>query len=408
MKKARMASFAALLVVGLFTGVAEANYTITMTGRAKCQAKQWVTVKATLYRYGKLARSKYVHKNRYQWYAFTWTDWQAFKKRNFQGNHPRVQGVWQKKNSKFDITNNWNSGRNGDFVLVCQTSKTNWYGAGYLRVKVGPIAAPRPRPRPKPVRKVTKVVLSPLHSKIKPGQSLIIHAICYDQYSRPIQGVKLSYVAAGGGTMSGNCYQAGRVPGKYQIWVRDPISGVASVADVTIIQPAVLTRIVVTPPKATLRPGGAVRFSACAYDQFGKAMAANLEYVSQAGGHFKGSTFYAGAKPGRVLTWVRHRATNVAQVVEINIIDPRVLTYLTIKNPVKRARCGTQVKLELQGWDQYNRPMAVPSNCSWSCSRRARLWNNTFFAPNQPGQYVVEVVDPKTRVRAKAFLYVFP
>lgn len=408
MKKARMASFAAILTLGLMTGVAEANYSITLTGRASCQAKQWVTVKATLYRYGKLARTKYVHKNRYQWYAFTWNDWLAFKKRNFQGNHPRVRGVWQKPNSKFDITNNWNAAVNGTYALVCQTSKTNWYGAGYLKVVVGPAPAPRPRPRPKPARKVTKIVVSPASATIKPGQSLEIRATCYDQWARAMPRVKLSYVAAGGGTISGNCYVAGRVPGKYQIWVRDPNSGVARVVDVTIIQPAVVTRIVVTPPKAQVRPGGAVQFNACAYDQFGKAMNVNLEYVSQAGGYFKGSTFYAGAKPGRVLTWVRHRGTNVAQVVEINIVDPRILTYLTIKNPVKRARCGTQVKLELQAWDQYNRPMPVPSNCSWSCSRRARLWNSTFFAPNQPGQYIVEVVDPNTRVKAKAYLYVFP
>lgn len=404
MRKFALSSLAvALLAVGFMPIAEAAIYHITLSagGRLTTAPGVWLKVDATLYRDRKVARAKYKFKNRYQWYAFKAKEWDVFAKKGRVGNPPVVQGSWlHTGRSKLRTDNAWKCGVPGDYALVCQTSKTNWNGAGVLKIRVAvPKAAPRPR---RPMRKVTKILVKPETATLRPGQRLDFVATAMDQWGKPMN-VTLDTACTGGGSVTGCAFIAGRKPGKYQIWVRHAGTNVARIIEVTVVQPRVVTKITVNRAKVVVRPGQKVTVIASALDQFDQIMNVPLEYSTTGGGVMHGNTYVAGQAEGDYQIWVRHKGSNIASVVTVVILQPRVLTHLTVTNPIQRARPGDHVVVEVMGWDQKNRKMAA-SGLTWTCNGRA-FKGGSFTAPRRSGHYRI-VVTHSSGVSAWADVYV--
>jgi len=399
-----------VLIVGACAGTASAaifNISLSAGGHTSCAPSEWLTVTATLYRNRRTAGFRHIHDHRYQWYAFRSSEWKRFVKRGYTAPAPTPVGRWARANSKYEIRNAWCAPTAGRYTLVCSTSKTFWQGAGVLDIhaenRVRRAPPPRPRARPRP--RVTRVVLNPARCSLKVGESVNIAATVYDQFNNTCAGVPLRYSAAGGGHMSGSRFIAGRKPGTFDVWVVHDPTGKAAVVKVTIIQPVVCNRIIVTPTRVSLFPGEQVALRAVAYDQYNRAMTCGFSYDCSGGGRIAGNRFVAGSQPGTYQVWVRAAAFGISQVVNVTVRQRNQLTHLVFREPVKRVRAGQRVLLELLGFDQENRPMTLsPASCRWDC-RTGTISRGSFWS-HRTGMHKVVVYDSASGKSATAWIYV--
>lgn len=273
-------------------------------------------------------------------------------------------------------------------------------------------APPPPPPAPRPERlDVKEIRVSPPRAQCNVGESVAISAQAFDQHGRPYGKARLEFKATGGGRMDGSTFIA-EAPGNWDIWVTHRKSGTSKVVQITVVEPIVCRRIVLTPSARQVHCGQQLNFNAVAYDQHGRPINVPIELSTEGDcGSFRGNVFHAGTRAGRYTLWARHRGSDVACSVEIEIVDPVILSLVTVENQVSRVRCGGTVRLELRGWDQYYRPMELDlSGLNFGCSAGPGSWDLatlTFRAPRRPGAYTVTVAHPSLRgVTATAYIYV--
>ena len=254
--------------------------------------------------------------------------------------------------------------------------------------------AAKPRPRPRPAKpRVTRIDVNPKVKRLYPGQSFSVSASAYGRRNRQVAAV-LTFSATGG-AMNGSTYTAGQQCGTFRITVGAAGCNVTGTCTVKIVEPRTLTSIALSVNPNQLHPGQQAQVKVFGLDQNNKRMRQAIS-LSCEGGSFNGTTFIAGNQPGTFQIVARANGSNVHKAVSITIVEPVRLTLLSFTQPVLRCRVGGQVTLQLNGWDQYNRPCQVNlAELNWQC-KGASINSQTlvFSAPRRPGHYYIRVRVP--------------
>ncbi len=253
-----------------------------------------------------------------------------------------------------------------------------------------------------------RVAIEPSAHSVYAGESVTFVAKAWDQKGDDYRGASWEW-GGDGGSWSANVYTAGDAPGKYQIWVKDTVSGQSAKAWVTVQARASLHAIALAPQNPEVKCGQSIQFQAAGFDQWKKPYAnVKWEWGSDAGGTITaGGLYTAGDKPGRYKVTLFDTSSNKATFTWVTV-KPAGAAYVKIGPRVARCPTNGRVQLSIEFFDEQCEPLAS-SEVTWSIEGGA-IDANGWWTPKgcYAGKtYKVWVVDDHTGARDEMFIYVY-
>lgn len=200
---------------------------------------------------------------------------------------------------------------------------------------------------------------------------------------------------ASGGLMDDDCcYHAGNQPGVHYVEVIDTDYGLTARAVVDIFAPPTVSRVVISPPQAELSPGEEARFTAAAFDQWGRPMGCQFQWATNGGEIDAGGCYHANAPPGTYVVQATDPHSGAQAQAQVTIrANVRILN---ISPRIAIARPGQRVQFQVQGYDPWNRPIQA-TGVVFQCDSGQIAQNGSYTAGWNVGEHVrITVTDPST------------
>ena len=168
---------------------------------------------------------------------------------------------------------------------------------------------------------VARLTISPNQLHLKPGESVTFYARGFNHSGREIP-CAFSWRTTGGTITANGRYQAGAVPGTYQVVV-SATSGVNTTATVNIIGPHQAApagvSLKVKPKKAIIEQGGTCTFHVALVDSYGRALSGRFQWQATGGTIDADGNYQAGNEPGKYAVIVTDLTTGISCKVAIKI-----------------------------------------------------------------------------------------
>ena len=191
---------------------------------------------------------------------------------------------------------------------------------------------------------MTNIAITPDPLTLNVGLSSQFAAIGTDAQGNVVEFTPAWSIVNGGGTISSTgLFTAGTTPGTYTGTVR-AASGSTTASATVIVNPGVLTSIVITPSPFTLATGASRQFMAVGRDAGGNDIPVSATWaVVAGGGSIDANTgmFTAGGTSGTFSNTVRASAGGLAGFATVNVTGPLATIDVT-PSPVSMGVNGTQ------------------------------------------------------------------
>ncbi|MGL1937255.1 MAG: S8 family serine peptidase [Fibrobacterales bacterium] len=203
---------------------------------------------------------------------------------------------------------------------------------------------------------LTSIVVSPLASSIKVGETQQYAANAYDQYG------DLYLTSFDWTTTAGSIDNAGLLTAATEgaATVTATAEGISRNVAVTVLAAPELASIVMTPASLTIDQYETAQFSAEAFDQYGEPVSALFNWSSTLGSIDNAGSFTS-TLPGTGIITVTAEGVSVA--ANVTVIELPVLASAEITPNTASIDFEGTIQVSAQGYDQFGNPIAA--NFTW-------------------------------------------
>ena len=219
-----------------------------------------------------------------------------------------------------------------------------------------------------PGPRVVRVVVAPVRVGLRVGEAQQFAAMAYDARGRAV-AVAVRWVCSPGGTVSPTGVYTARAPGTHAVTAQVVGTGVSGAATVVVAgQPVpAVTRVTLTPSRASVRMGESQQFAAKAYSRRGRPVAVPLEWRCTPGGTVSATGLFTPRRPGEHSVTVRVAGTTLTDRSTV-VVAPGVVARVervVVTPAVVTLRVGETRRFAAAAYDAAGRAVAAP--LAWRC-----------------------------------------
>ncbi len=239
--------------------------------------------------------------------------------------------------------------------------------------------------RPKLVTLVG-VGISPLQATAVPGQQ-IAFTVASHWSDGGTQPADVDWSAAGGTISPAGIYTAGSMGGQFAVIARNPQSGLADTARVTVV-PASVVGVSISPKGVTTQPGASNQFSALALMSDGTWRTVPMSWQATGGAIDAGGLFTAPAQPGSVRVIVSVVGADFADTATVGVVQPAATLTRVRVNPSSAIVPvgGTRLFSAIAEWSDGSNSVPL---VAWSATGGTISPGGLYVAGTAPGVYRV-------------------
>lgn len=240
------------------------------------------------------------------------------------------------------------------------------------------------------------IKVTPKEITLKPGDSIQFQAYATDQYNKKML-ITYRWNASGGEINQQGVFRAGSIKGKYKITVY--ANGKKAISYVTIKEQApVVTRILIIPRAAKIKPGKTVQFKGYSFNAQGKKIRASLSWSASGGKIDQTGMFTAGKNAGIFQVMVKHK--QVQSIAKIEIEKPRATIKKLVIFPKKNVvKIGERITFQAYSIDQYGKKKKA--SVAWFASGGKIDAFGNFRAGNKQETITIVALSRKANIKAK-------
>jgi hypothetical protein len=199
----------------------------------------------------------------------------------------------------------------------------------------------------------------------------------------------VTWSATGGAITTGGRFTAGSTPGTFRVIAREPVTGHADTALVTVLPPPpVLTGIRLTPGSATVQPGATQQFAVDGIWTNGGSGAPAVSWSATGGSMSAGGLFTAGPTPGTYRVIAHQAGGSLADTAVVTVAQAApVLTGIVVSPDSATVAVGGGLQFAAAG--QWTNGGAGAPAVTWTATGGSITPAGHFTAGGTPGTFRV-------------------
>jgi Bacterial Ig-like domain (group 2)/Right handed beta helix region len=318
---------------------------------------------------------------------------------NADGTTLKSSMTWSASGGHIDTTGRYTAGTHpGRFAVIVTIPSGLSDTAIVVVTETAPI--------PPPTTTVSAVVLTPQAAAVKAGGAVSFRADGRTDNGSTV-AINADYSASGGSISPSGEYTAPSAAGAYKVIARDPGSGKADTAAVTVtVDLPVLAQVVLTPAAATIVAGGTKQFSATGRLTTGASVSIAPSYSATGGGITSSGMYSAGQSAGSFRVVATDTATGKADTASITVtsvvasisVSPSSSSLTTGQTKQLTAAVLDAAGAALSGqpiaWSSGNTATATVSSSGVVTAVAAGIVQITASTGGRNGQATITVAEP--------------